>query len=72
MDLSMPELNGLDLQNHLAIYGHARAREKLKNSKANYWRSGLMKGWTQARKARQASLIQRWKPWGALNKGMPT
>jgi FixJ family two-component response regulator len=24
MDLSMPEINGLDLQNHLAIYGHAR------------------------------------------------
>ncbi len=38
-------------------------RAKPKSCKTNYWRCNLANGWTSERRARQAALIQRWKPW---------
>jgi hypothetical protein len=33
------------------------------NPKANFWRQAMANGWTPERRARQAKLIHRWKPW---------
>jgi len=38
-------------------------RGKLITSQANYWRVNMRKGWTPERRARQAVLIQNWRPW---------
>jgi len=41
---------------------HAPAR-KNKINQTNYWKPNPMSNWTPERRARQAELIKRWKPW---------
>jgi hypothetical protein len=38
-------------------------RGKIKILKANYWSKSMTNGWTSERRARQAKLIQQWRPW---------
>jgi hypothetical protein len=40
----------------------SRARES-EISRANYWSSNAMNGWTEERRRRQGAAIRRWKPW---------
>ena len=40
------------------------ARGKIRIHKTNYWTGAMANGWTLERRARQAELIRRWKPWG--------
>src|SRR5688572_15434882 len=40
-----------------------RAREFLKIGKTNFWSISMARGWTSERRARQAELIHRWRPW---------
>ncbi|CAK0754051.1 hypothetical protein CCP4SC76_2490004 [Gammaproteobacteria bacterium] len=39
-----------------------RGRERLKTSKANFWRI-TMHGWTPERQQRQSEAIRQWRPW---------
>jgi hypothetical protein len=41
----------------------AQARGNLKIRQTNYWSKAMANGWAAERKARQAALIQGWKPW---------
>ena len=47
------------------MYARTRARPRRieQSSKPNYWRRVMGKGWTLERRARQAELIRKWKPW---------
>ncbi len=41
----------------------ARERGKIRICKTNYWRRKMANGWTLQRRAQQAVLIRRWRPW---------
>jgi hypothetical protein len=41
----------------------SRARDKTKTRQTNSWRRRMANGWTKERRAQQAELIRRWKPW---------
>src|SRR3569832_1517372 len=42
----------------------ARARTgKRTINQTNYWRQSMANGWTAERRARQAAMIRKWKPW---------
>ena len=42
----------------------AHARQKMKLCRTEFWGQIMANGWTPGRRAQQAELIQRWRPWG--------
>jgi hypothetical protein len=51
------------VNNDAAQSGEPPRAQETKTAKQTFGDTGMKNGWTQARKARQSGLIQRWKPW---------